>query len=461
MLRKILISFLTVASIGLVGCSSLPFADRFKNDEKKKEEATAAIANAPEIPAVSLLNAGIRNVNIRDYKKAQKAFSEIGKQHPFSKEAQRSLVLSAYAHFTEGDYDKTVAKAQRYIQLYPGSTDAAYMQYLVGESYFKRINSVLLDQDDTSKGLRAYTNLVRLYPESKYIEDAKIKIVFMNDQLAGKEMQIGRYYQERRQHLAAVNRFRTVAESYQKTRHIEESLFRLTESYLSLGIVSEAQTAAALLGYNYPDSDWYKNAYTLLTGNNLQPKVNEKSSLTRFIPFVGGDDKPKVQQVALARRPKKENASRGLKRFVPFIGKNRKSARKKSGLPPIGNAAKTLQSGSSSVSIAPVKALRKPGLPPIGNAAKAFSSRTPSVSGRAVKAVQPKLPSIGNAAKAFDSGKSPVAAKTLQKPGLPTIGNAVSLLQPETEKPSSAKKTSRGLKRFIPFTGKKKKGKSG
>ena len=289
MLRKFLILSLTVSPVVLAGCSSLPFSDRFgkgKEADRKAADA-AALISKPEVPAEKLLNAGIRNINVGQNKEAQQAFAELGKQHPFSKEAERSLVLSAFSHFSEGEYDKTVSKAERFIQLYPGSNDAPYMQYLVGESHFKQVSSILLDQEETRKGLRAYTNLVRLYPESKYVEDSKTKIIFMKDQLAGKEMQVGRYYQEKKQHLAAVNRFRLVAENFQQTRHIEESLYRLTESYLALGIVNEAQTAGALLGYNYPDSSWYKDAYALLTGRRLEPKFSPRSGLGKILPFRG------------------------------------------------------------------------------------------------------------------------------------------------------------------------------
>ncbi|MEP3232952.1 MAG: outer membrane protein assembly factor BamD [Hyphomicrobiales bacterium] len=302
MLRKIMIITFAMTPMVLAGCSSVPFGDRFGNGKAKKEAAAdaAALIAKPEIPAQSLLNAGVRNINTGDHKRAQKAFAELGKQHPFSKEAERSLVLSAFSHYSEAEYDKTVSTAERFIQLYPGSTDAAYMQYLIGESHFKQVSSILLDQEDTRKGLRAYSNLIRLYPESKYVEDSKTKIIFMNDQLAGKEMQVGRYYQEKNQHLAAVNRFRGVAENFQKTRHIEESLYRLTESYLALGIVNEAQTAGALLGYNYPESEWYKDAYSLLSGRKLEPSFNPRSRLRKILPFSG---KKKPQSVPVATAP--------------------------------------------------------------------------------------------------------------------------------------------------------------
>jgi len=301
MLRKSLIITLAITPMVLAGCSSIPFSDRFGKGKAAKETRAdaAALVVKPEIPAQSLLNAGVRNINTGDHKRAQKAFAELGKQHPFSKEAERSLVLSAFSHYSEGEYDKTVSTAQRFIKLYPGSNDAPYMQYLIGESHFKQVSSILLDQEDTRKGLRAYSNLVRLYPESKYVEDSKTKIIFMNDQLAGKEMQVGRYYQEKNQHLAAVNRFRGVAENFQKTRHIEESLYRLTESYLALGIVNEAQTAAALLGYNYPESEWYKEAYSLLSGRKLEPTFSPGSRLRKILPF-GGKKKEKPQPVASA-----------------------------------------------------------------------------------------------------------------------------------------------------------------
>jgi len=341
MLRKSMIITLAITPMVLAGCSSLPFSDRFGKGkaEKQARADAAALAAKPEIPAENLLNAGVRNLNTGDYKKAQKAFAELGKQHPFSKEAERSLVLSAYSHYSEGKFDQTVSTAERFIQLYPGSNDAPYMQYLIGESHFKQISSVLLDQEDTRKGLRAYSNLVRLYPE----------------------MQIGRYYQEKNQHLAAVNRFRGVAENFQKTRHIEESLFRLTESYLALGIVNEAQTAGALLGYNYPDSDWYKEAYALLTGSKLEPRFSSRSGLGRILPFGRKKGKKKkdvpvaLQQAAttssavtaeedipalaasVVQQPQPtgiveadslqaetEVASvkkRGFRRFIPFVGK--------------------------------------------------------------------------------------------------------------------------------------------
>lgn len=397
---------LAITPMVLAGCSSLPFSDRFGKGkaEKQARADAAALAAKPEIPAENLLNAGVRNLNTGDYKKAQKAFAELGKQHPFSKEAERSLVLSAYSHYSEGKFDQTVSTAERFIQLYPGSNDAPYMQYLIGESHFKQISSVLLDQEDTRKGLRAYSNLVRLYPESKYAEDSKTKIIFMNDQLAGKEMQIGRYYQEKNQHLAAVNRFRGVAENFQKTRHIEESLFRLTESYLALGIVNEAQTAGALLGYNYPDSDWYKEAYALLTGSKLEPRFSSRSGLGRILPF-GRKKGKKKKDVPVAAAPLNQNNQ------------------------PISNAI-----GAS----APV--LREPVV------------QKPVVQeATAQKPVVLQQAATTSSAVTAEEDIPALAASVVQQPQPTGIVEADSL-QAETEVASVKK---RGFRRFIPFVGKK------
>lgn len=387
---------LTITPMVLAGCSSLPFSDRFGKDKAEKEtraDAAALIAK-PEIPAQSLLNAGVRNINTGDHERAQKAFAELSKQHPFSKEAERSLVLSAFSHFSEGKFDKTVSTAERFIQLYPGSNDAPYMQYLIGESHFKQVSSILLDQEDTRKGLRAYSNLVRLYPESKFVEDSKTKIIFMNDQLAGKEMQVGRFYQEKNQHLAAVNRFRGVAENFQKTRHIEESLYRLTESYLALGIVNEAQTAGALLGYNYPDSEWYKDAYALLGGRKLEPSFSPRSGLRKILPF-GGKKKERSQPIATA----------------PVIPNNQPVSGE------IGASAPVLAGA-----VAPVE--RKP-----------IIQQAPTISTAAP--VEEDIPAL--------------AAAAVQAPQPSGIVEADSL-QAATEVASVKK---RGFKRFIPFVGKK------
>ncbi len=312
-----------MGSLFLTGCSGLPFADRFTLDKeqrtkKNEQKQLAAIAARPEVPPSTLLNAGIQNINKGRAKNAQKAFGALNTQHPFSKEAQQSLVLSAYTHFTEKEYADSVSKAEQFIQLYPGSDDAPYMQYLIGESYFQQVNAVVLDQSDTAKGLRAYKDLVRLYPDSKYVPDARGKILFMEDQLAGKEMQIGRYYQERRQHLAAVNRFKGVVEAYDKTRHVEEGLFRLTESYLALGLVNDAKESASLLGHNFPDSDWYQSAFKLVSGDKVKPN---KSAIKKDIKQEEAIKNAEAEAVSSTEGVSKRGA---FSRLNPFGGKEEK-----------------------------------------------------------------------------------------------------------------------------------------
>ena len=179
------------------------------------------------------------------------------------------MIMSAFLNFRRGKYQDAINDAQRYVTLFPASQDAAYAQYLIGESYFRQIPDVTRDQDLAKKAIDAMGEVIAKYPDSEYANDAHNKIQVARDQIAGKEMQIGRYYLERHEFLAAVNRFRTVVEQYQTTRHVEEALHRLTETYLALGIVPEAQTAAAVLGHNFPDSEWYQDSYRLLNKGGL------------------------------------------------------------------------------------------------------------------------------------------------------------------------------------------------
>ena len=172
---------------------------------------------------------------------------------------------------TAGDYDDCVTAAQRYITLHPGSADAAYAQYLIGASNFEEIPDITRDQARTEKALGALEEVIRKYPTSEYAVSAKQKIEVARDQLAGKEMEIGRYYLDKKDYTGAINRFKVVVTKYQTTRHVEEALMRLTEAYMALGIVDEAQTAAAVLGHNFPDSIWYKHAYTLVKTGGVEP----------------------------------------------------------------------------------------------------------------------------------------------------------------------------------------------
>ncbi len=242
----------------------------------------------PDEPADRLYNEGLYLLNNKsDPSKAVKKFEEVDRQHPYSEWARKSLIMSAYAYYQAGSYDESVTASKRYIALHPGSPDAAYAQFLIGSSYYDEIPDITRDQARTEKALASLDEVVRKYPTSEYAVTAKQKMEVARDQLAGKEMQIGRYYLEKKDYTGAINRFKVVVTKYQTTRHVEEALERLTEAYMSLGIVGEAQTAAAVLGHNFPDSEWYKHAYNLVKGGGLEPNENKGSWISKAFKKVG------------------------------------------------------------------------------------------------------------------------------------------------------------------------------
>jgi len=245
-------------------------------------------AFADDEPAGNLYNEGLAYLNAGKLTDATKKFDEVDRQHPYSEWARKALIMSAFASYRRGKYDDTVQTAGRYLTLYPGSPDAPYAQYLIGASYFQQIPDVTRDQLATKRALGSLQEIVDRYPDSEYTDDAKAKIIVGRDQLAGKEMQIGRYYLERREYIAAVNRFKEVVTNYQETRHVEEALERLTEANLAMGLASEAQTAAAILGHNFPDSKWYKDAYALLQSGGLEPREDKGSWLSKLFGARSG-----------------------------------------------------------------------------------------------------------------------------------------------------------------------------
>jgi len=213
-----------------------------------------------------------------DFEAAARGFEEVERQHPYSQWATRGQLMAAYAFYEANKYDDAVAAAERYIDLHPGNRDVPYAYYMVGQSYYEQISDVGRDQEMTQKTLEAFTELIRRFPDSGYAADAKLKIDLVRDHLAGKEMEVGRYYQRRQLWLAGVNRFQKVVEEYQTTTHVPEALHRLTESYLALGMSQQAQETAAVLGYNFPGSEWYERSYALLQGQNLEPRRSEGQS---------------------------------------------------------------------------------------------------------------------------------------------------------------------------------------
>ncbi len=252
---------------------------------KTSVEGTSA-AYADDEPAGDLYNKGLAYMNAGKLQDAVKAFNEVDRQHPYSEWARKALIMSAYASYKRGKFDDTVQSANRYLTLYPGTEEASYAQYLIAQSHYNRIPDVTRDQKQTEEALAALENIVDQYPDSAYADDARTKVIQTRDQLAGKEMQIGRYYLERREYIAAINRFKVVVTSYQDTRHVEEALYRLVEANLAMGLVSEAQTAGAVLGHNFPSSQWYKTAYKRLDTGGIAPDEDKGSWISRA--FGGG-----------------------------------------------------------------------------------------------------------------------------------------------------------------------------
>jgi outer membrane protein assembly factor BamD len=233
----------------------------------------------PDDPADKLYNEGLFLLNDKqDYKEAAKKFDQVDRENPYSDWARKALLMSAYAYYQADEYTDCISSAERYVTLHPGSPDAAYAQYLIGSSYYDQILDVSRDQGRADKAISALEEVVRKYPDSEYATAAKKKVDMARDQLAGKEMEIGRFYMNKRDFIGAINRFKVVVTQYQTTRHVEEALARLTEAYLSLGILDEAQTAAAVLGHNFPDSTWYKDSYNLVKNAGGEPTAENKAS---------------------------------------------------------------------------------------------------------------------------------------------------------------------------------------
>jgi outer membrane protein assembly factor BamD len=203
---------------------------------------------------------------------AARLFGEIERLHPYSDWARRALVMQAYAHHSARDYEAARASAQRYLDVFPGEEDAAYAQYLVALSYYDQVDQIGRDQGLTFQALQALRAVIEGYPDSKYARSAMLKFDLAYDHLAAKEMEIGRYYLRKGHYAAAVNRFRAVVETYQTTTHTPESLHRLVEAYLALGLPAEAQTAGAILGHNFAANPFYADSYKLLTDQGLTPE---------------------------------------------------------------------------------------------------------------------------------------------------------------------------------------------
>jgi outer membrane protein assembly factor BamD len=242
----------------------------------------------PDTPADKLYNEGLFLANDKDdYKQAAKKFDEVDRENPYSDWARKALLMSAFSYYKAGQYEECISAAKRYVTLHPSSPDAAYAQFLIGSSYYDEVLDISRDQGRTQQALNALEEVIHKYPDSEYALAAKKKIEMARDQLAGKEMEVGRFYLQKRDYLGAINRFKVVVTQYQTTREVEEALERLTEAYLGLGITDEAQTAAAVLGHNFPDSPWYKDAYNLVANAGGKPNENKGSWISRAFKKLG------------------------------------------------------------------------------------------------------------------------------------------------------------------------------
>ncbi|MGH7047777.1 MAG: outer membrane protein assembly factor BamD [Stellaceae bacterium] len=233
-----------------------------------------------EKPVDDLYNQAMDQMVEERYEQAAKTFEDVESEHPYSIWATKSQLMAAYALYQAEDYNQAVIAADRFIQLHPGNQDVAYAYYLKAISYYVQIVDVGRDQKTTELALKALEDVIRRFPETKYARDASLKLAFTRDHLAGKEMEIGRYYLDRHQYLAAMNRFKRVIEKYQTTTHVPEALERLVECDLALGLVGEAKRNGAVLGYNYPGSEWYGDAYALLRGSE-EPDQQRQSWVGR------------------------------------------------------------------------------------------------------------------------------------------------------------------------------------
>jgi outer membrane protein assembly factor BamD len=265
---------LLVGTVLVSGCSL------FESDTAANNVNVDA-ANYRDRPIEQIYADGWKAINRGAWDVAAATFDEMERQHPYSPWARRAMLMSAFCSYQGNYYDDAIAKTDEYISLHPGSQEIAYAFYLKAISYYEQIVDVGRDQGDTRDALVALQDVVQRFPDTEYARDATLKIDLTNDHLAGKEMSVGRYYLTRGDYIGAINRFREVVVEYQKTTQIAEALERLTEAYYALGLDGEAQTAAAVLGNNYPGSAWYQNAYNILKGRNLKPQEDKASWISQ------------------------------------------------------------------------------------------------------------------------------------------------------------------------------------
>lgn len=236
------------AALAAAACSSTP-----------KEEDIVIEGSVED-----LYNRGADLLEAENYKEAARFYNEVDRQHPYSTWASRAQLMAAYSYYKEREYDTAVAALNRFIRLHPSHRDIAYAYYLKALSFFEQVRDVKRDQTPSEEALKAFDEVVKRFPDSRYAQDSRNKIVLVQDHLAGQEMDVGRWYQRQGRYLAAVNRYKVVIDKYQTSRQVPEALHRMTESYTALGLTDEARRVAAVLGHNYPSSEWYFDTYELV-----------------------------------------------------------------------------------------------------------------------------------------------------------------------------------------------------
>ena len=259
-----------VGMLLLTGCDTMKTIFGEAGEEQaQKERSVEELYN----DAMDLLQTGW-------YESAAQEFDEVERQHPYSKWATKAQLMAGYSYYLDEKYDEAIIALDRFIELHPGNRDTSYAYYLKALSYYEQISDVGRDQKMTRLALDAMREVIKRFPNTTYARDARLKLDLTRDHLAGKDMDIGRYYQNRTDYVAAINRYRSVVENFQTTTHVPEALHRLTECYIALGISDEAQMSAAVLGHNFPGSQWYKDSYAMLETRNLKPKRKEGSWLS-------------------------------------------------------------------------------------------------------------------------------------------------------------------------------------
>jgi outer membrane protein assembly factor BamD len=242
-------------------------------------------------------------LNNQSYTDAAHKFEDLDRDHPYAPEARRAIVMAAYAYYKAGKYPEAIASAKRYTTLHPGTKDAALAHHIIASAHFDEIKDPMRDQTSTRQALEELKTLVQRYPDSPYSKQAQNRIRLAQDVLAAAEMNVGRYYENHHNYVAAINRYKTVITEYQTTRQVEEALYRVVEANMSLGIVTEAQTAAAVLGHNYPNSEWYGHAYALLKSGGLSPQMTQGTWLSKAIKAIAPGSQPQPEKAKPAPPP--------------------------------------------------------------------------------------------------------------------------------------------------------------